>query len=93
MTCPACDDRRFPIQRDAASPGGPATIPWSVAEKAYVKYSANRGNVRSLELLANLGGFSLAELDALLPEWRAEVTDRSGPPARARAAARVRARV
>lgn len=53
------DDRDFPIQEVGM-------IPWSVAERAYVTYSALYGTEQSLQRLAERGGFALGELGFLL---------------------------
>lgn len=55
--------RAFPIH-------GGGSIPWSVAEDAYVAYAARYGDSQSLERLAERGGFGLGELDELVPGWR-----------------------
>jgi hypothetical protein len=49
----------FPIQDVGA-------IPWSLAERAYQRYSQLYGTGQSLERLAERGGFGLAELGYLL---------------------------
>jgi hypothetical protein len=49
----------FPIQDVGA-------IPWSLAERAYQRYSQLYGTDQSLERLAERGGFGLAELGYLL---------------------------
>lgn len=49
------------------------SIPWSVAERAYVSYVARYGKSQTIERLAERGGFSEGELDALAPGWRAQV--------------------
>lgn len=64
------EGRRFPI---VGQPG--RTIPWSVAEKAYEKYSALYGTSQSLTRLAERGGFHINELDALYPDWRKETSE------------------
>lgn len=51
----------------------PASIPWSLAERAYVDYSRRYGTDQSLERLAQRGGFGLKELDMFVPGWRAEL--------------------
>jgi hypothetical protein len=67
--------RPFPIQRDLGLPPGrdPAwfgqtTVPWWIAELAYVEYSRRYGTLQSLERLAERGGFSRAELVAFLKD-------------------------
>ena len=57
------DQRRFPVIS-----GG--TIPWAVAELAYISYAQRSGSSQSLERLAERGGFGVEELDVLLPDWR-----------------------
>lgn len=53
----------FPVQR-----GDP--IPWPVAQRAYLEYARRFGTDQSLVRLAERGGFSVGELDDLLPGWR-----------------------
>lgn len=73
--------REFPVQRRwVRLPNGrmgqedaPDTIPWPVAEAAYVKYARRYGQSQSLERLADRGGFGAGELDGLLPDWRARL--------------------
>ena len=68
-------ERRFPlivIQKDLDN-GLPRTIPWSLAERAYVDYSRRYGTNQSLERLAQRGGFGPTELDVHVPGWRAEL--------------------
>jgi len=54
----------FPIQAE----GKPrdSTIPWWLAEVAYIEYSRRFGNSQSLEQLAKRGGFGSEELLILL---------------------------
>jgi len=52
-------EKRFPIQDGL-------TIPWSLAEIAYVMYQRLYGSGQSLEELAKRGGFGVTELAVLL---------------------------
>jgi len=47
-----------------------ASIPWSVAEKAYEGYVHQYGRCQTLERIYERGGFYPDELDQLYPEWR-----------------------
>ena len=61
--------RRFPIL------GTRRSIPWEVAEAAYVGYTARYGGRQSLERIAERGGFGISELDDLLPDWKQAVEE------------------
>ncbi len=64
------DTRPFPIQGETSyrDSGGrmvypqQSTIPWWLAEEAYIYYSAKYGKEQSLERLAERGGFGRIEL-------------------------------
>lgn len=66
--------RTFPIQRFGS-------IPRWIAERAYIEYARRYGNRQSLDRLAERGGFGIAEMDELLPEWRALATPPPVPAA------------
>lgn len=53
----------FPMQR------GPA-IPWATAEIIYAAYSALFGTSQSLERLAERGGFSWPEVEAIFKDLK-----------------------
>ncbi len=53
---------------------GPASVPWSVAERAWAAYSVRYGRDQSVERLAQRGGFFWGEMDSLFPGW-SEATD------------------
>jgi hypothetical protein len=63
-------ERFFPIQGefDRANrvdrPSG--SVPWGIAEAAYVVYARRHGTSQSLQQLADRGGFSWSELVGLL---------------------------
>jgi hypothetical protein len=60
------EQKRFPIIGCSKK-----TIPWSLAEKAYLEYMRKYGIDQSLEQLAKRGGFGLDELNNLLfPAWK-----------------------
>ncbi|RKG97833.1 hypothetical protein D7V97_33845 [Corallococcus sp. CA053C] len=67
--------RRFPLIVDARdiSAGLPRSIPWSLAERAYIDYSRRYGTDQTLERLAERGGFGPTELDVHVPGWRKEL--------------------
>lgn len=72
-------ERRFPLLH------GGLTVPWSVAEMAYVEYAEKfpgSASLQSLERIAQRGGFSPEEMDDLLrqalPSWVESVRDRTG---------------
>ena len=58
-------NRPFPI---CGSPG--MTIPWSVAQQAYLGYAKDGGSGQSLERVAERGGFYVEELDKYHPGWQ-----------------------
>lgn len=65
------DNRPFPIQGNDFNEvtrewSEPCTIPWWLAEEAYIYYSAKFGTSQSLERLAERGGFGRSELLMLL---------------------------
>jgi len=47
----------------------PTTVPWFVAELAYSRY-ASKHETQTLQRIAERGGFSAAEMDSFLPDWR-----------------------
>ena len=64
------EQKRFPIQKSLGNKIK-TTIPWSVAERAYLEYGRKYGIDQSLEQLAKRGGFSMEELnDLLFPAWK-----------------------
>lgn len=65
----ATKERRFPVMA-SRGPVAVGSVPWSIAEEAYMVYAARYGNRQSLERLAERGGFSEGELDELRPGWR-----------------------
>ena len=58
----------FPIIKS-----GGMTIPWSVAEQAYLGYVAKYGDSQTLQRIAERGGFWIEEMDELHPEWREHI--------------------
>ena len=58
----------FPIIKS-----GGMTIPWSVAEQAYLGYIKKYGDCQSLKMLADRGGFGVSEMDEFHPEWREHI--------------------
>ena len=60
------EPRRFPVVS-----GG--TIPWEIAEAAYIEYARKYGKSQTLERMAERGGFHVDELDMFRPSWRAEI--------------------
>ena len=60
--------RDFPIHS-----GNGITIPWSVAEQAFLGYVKKYGQGQSLETIAKRGGFGVEELDEFHPEWREHI--------------------
>ena len=61
--------RPFPLLSEKGICG---SIPWWVAEQAYITYAGRYGNEQSLERLAERGGFGISEMDEYFPEWRDE---------------------
>ncbi len=49
------------------------TIPWSVAEQAYLGYIKKYGSGQTLEMLAERGGFGVEEMDEFHPQWREHI--------------------
>lgn len=68
-------EKMFPLQPSRDKRPGPLSIPWSVAEKAYGVYAGLFGRGKTLERLAERGGFGVCEMDTLYPAWRAEVDE------------------
>ena len=68
--------RPFPVQRtyQRPSPGvhclAVESVPWHVAERAYLEYARRYGGGRTLERIAQRGGFGESELDSMYPDWR-----------------------
>ncbi len=58
----------FPIHSDNG-----ITIPWSVAEQAFLGYVKKYGQGQTLERIAERGGFGVEELDEFHPEWREHI--------------------
>lgn len=61
------DIRPFPIQNDGRD-AKESTIPWWLAEIAYVEYVKQFGKTQTLERLAERGGFGREELVTLLAQ-------------------------
>ncbi len=61
------DERQFPLLGGVSRIG---SVPWWVAEQAYVGYASKYGDSQSLERLAERGGFGIEEMDEFYPEWR-----------------------
>lgn len=76
--------RPFPIQRTRQRPNRNASelavesVPWHLADRAWLEYARRYGRGQSAERLAERGGFSEGELDLFCPGWReaAEATAR-----------------
>ncbi len=49
------------------------TIPWSVAEQAFLGYEKKYGKGQSLKVIAKRGGFGVEEMDEFHPEWREHI--------------------
>lgn len=62
------DIRPFRIQAEQDIP--PCTIPWWLAEEAYVEYASHYGTEQTLERLNERGGFGGIELLKLLRQER-----------------------
>ena len=60
-------ERKFPLLGSGHRVG---SIPWWVAEQAYIVYASKYGDSQSLERLAERGGFGISEMDEFFPEWR-----------------------
>lgn len=60
-------ERKFPLLGNGHRVG---SIPWWVAEQAYIVYASKYGDSQSLERLAERGGFGIEEMDGFFPEWR-----------------------
>lgn len=74
IPCPDCQaeepeasEKRFPLLGNQVNIG---SIPWWVAEQAYMIYANKYGDQQSLERLAERGGFGIEEMDEFYPEWR-----------------------
>lgn len=61
------EDRKFPLLGGVSRIG---SVPWWVAEQAYMGYASKYGDSQSLERLAERGGFGIEEMDEFFPEWR-----------------------
>ncbi len=59
--------KKFPLLGDTGNIG---SIPWWVAEQAYIVYASKYGDQQSLERLAERGGFGIEEMDEYYPRWR-----------------------
>ena len=69
-------ERMFPVQASGRNvKPHPTRIPWSIADKAYSRYSARHGRQQSLERLAERGGFHPDEMDEYYPPWREETDE------------------
>lgn len=64
---PEAGEKRFPL---LGNKGNIGSIPWWVAEQAYMVYANKYGDGQSLKRLAERGGFGIEELDEYYPEWR-----------------------
>lgn len=64
--------RMFPLQSSRGG-YGPPSIPWEIADKAFMRYSARYGKDQSLERIAERGGFGWCEMDLFYPAWREEI--------------------
>lgn len=63
-------DRRFPVMQQQGqykAKRGIKSIPWSVAERAHLRYS--KLSTQALERIAERGGFAEHELDEFAPGW------------------------
>lgn len=72
----AMDARRFPIMVEMLRHPDPSpvrSVPWALAERAYMAYAVRYGTDQSMERLAQRGGFSAREMDVFAPGWRNEV--------------------
>ncbi len=67
--------KRFPLQVERRYEKDPrGSIPWEIAEQAYLVYASRYGKSQTLERLAERAGFSNGEMDMFLPNWR-ELSD------------------
>lgn len=55
--------------------GTSMTIPWSVAEEAYLGYNPDGRYSQTLLRLAERGGFHVSELDDYVPDWREKTSE------------------
>lgn len=68
----SAEAKRFPL---CSTGGRIGSIPWPIAEVAYLAYAKRYGTGQSLERIAERGGFYPEELDKLHPTWRAEIRE------------------
>ncbi len=61
--------RKFPLLGEKGNVG---SIPWWIAEQAYIGYANKYGDQQSLERLAERGGFGISELNEYYPGWKDE---------------------
>ncbi len=66
---PEPTESRFPL---LGNKGNIGSIPWWVAEQAYMTYANRYGDEQSLRRLAERGGFGIEEMDEYYPKWRAK---------------------
>jgi hypothetical protein len=63
------ESKKFPLLGGQSNIG---SIPWWIAEQAYIGYASKYGDQQSLERLAERGGFGIEEMDEYYPKWREE---------------------
>ena len=63
------EGKTFPVA------GSSMTIPWSVAEEAYLGYNPRGIYSQTLLRLAERGGFHVSELDEYVPDWREKASE------------------
>lgn len=63
--------------RIAPVQGYVAGIPWAMHLRAYDAYCKRHGEQKAMITAGCRGGFHVVELDALIPGWREELSDRS----------------
>ena len=61
------EERKFPLLGNGCRVG---SVPWWVAEQAYIVYAGKYGDSQSLKRLAERGGFGIEEMDEFFPDWR-----------------------
>ncbi|CAM4465758.1 hypothetical protein [Corallococcus exiguus] len=69
-------ERRFPLilSPEERKAGAPTSMPWALAERAYVVYCDRySGGGQTLERVAQRGGFYTGEMDLFIPGWRQEL--------------------
>lgn len=66
----AMSDKTFPVCRS-----GGMTIPYELAQRAYLVYAKKYGTSQPLDRMGQRGGFYPEELDEFVPGWREELSE------------------